>query len=227
MPLTRRFSSADIYVPVTTTPSKVYTEEIIGNFNAIFLAETEAAIPAIKAEFAARLSNAQLPDPKTYNQVKSVLGSNLEDIIYEIMSGDQQGAMLKIFTLISLIVFLFMLLPTLNLVNLNISRILERASEIGVRKAFGATSLELVGQFLVENLVLTSIGAVFGFIVSGLILRALNLSGIVSYSNFTINYRVFFWGIMLSLVFGIISGAYPAFRMSRLNPVQALKGGLR
>ena len=52
-----------------------------------------------------------------------------------------------------------MLLPAVNLVNLNISRIMERASEIGVRKAFGASSRTLVGQFVVENLVLTLVGA--------------------------------------------------------------------
>ena len=44
-----------------------------------------------------------------------------------------------------------MLLPAVNLVNLNVSRIMERASEIGVRKAFGASSRALVGQFVVEN----------------------------------------------------------------------------
>ena len=55
---------------------------------------------------------------------------------------------------------LFMALPAMNLVNLNISRILERASEIGVRKAFGASSWTLVGQFLVENLILTLVGSV-------------------------------------------------------------------
>ena len=44
-----------------------------------------------------------------------------------------------------------MLLPALNLVNLSLSRILERSSEIGVRKAFGASSWTLFGQFLVEN----------------------------------------------------------------------------
>ena len=53
-----------------------------------------------------------------------------------------------------------MLLPAINLVNLNVSRILERASEIGVRKAFGASSRTLVGQFVVENVVLTLVGGV-------------------------------------------------------------------
>ena len=61
---------------------------------------------------------------------------------------------------------LFMLLPTLNLVNINLSRILERSSEIGVRKAFGASSRTLVGQFVVENLVLTLIGAAVGLVLS-------------------------------------------------------------
>ena len=44
---------------------------------------------------------------------------------------------------------LFMLL-TINLININVSRIMERAGEIGVRKAFGASSWTLVGQFIVE-----------------------------------------------------------------------------
>ena len=54
---------------------------------------------------------------------------------------------------------LFMLLPTLHLVNLNIGRIEERTSEIGVRKSFGASARTLVGQFVAENVLLTLVGA--------------------------------------------------------------------
>ena len=53
---------------------------------------------------------------------------------------------------------LFMLLPALHLVNLNIGRIEERTSEIGVRKSFGASTPTLVGQFVAENVLLTLIG---------------------------------------------------------------------
>jgi putative ABC transport system permease protein len=49
----------------------------------------------------------------------------------------------------------------------------------------------------------------------------------LSYAHFTINVRVFAYGMALAIVFGLISGVYPAWRMSRLNPVQALKGGPR
>ena len=122
---------------------------------------------------------------------------------------------------------LFSLLPAVNLVNLNMSRIMERASEIGVRKAFGASSRTLVGQFVVENLVLTLIGGAAGFLLSALVLRALNTSGLIPYAHFTINVRVFLYGLGLAVFFGLLSGVYPAWRMSRLHPVQALKGASR
>jgi putative ABC transport system permease protein len=113
-----------------------------------------------------------------------------------------------------------------NLVNINISRIMERASEIGVRKAFGAPSRTLVGQFLVENILLTLVGSVIGFVLSVLALRAVSQSGLFTYAHFSLNPRVFAYGILAALAFGLLSGVYPAWRMSRLNPVDALRGGV-
>jgi putative ABC transport system permease protein len=117
-----------------------------------------------------------------------------------------------------------MALPAINLVNLNVSRIMERASEIGVRKAFGASSRTLVVQFVVENLALTIIGGLIGFLLAGFALSAINESGTIPYANLTLNTRIFAWGIGLSVVFGLLSGVYPAWRMSRVHPVVALKG---
>ncbi len=122
---------------------------------------------------------------------------------------------------------LFMLLPAVNLMNLNTSRILERASEIGVRKAFGASSRTLVGQFIIENVVLTLVGAAIGFVLAGWLLQAINTSGLIQYASLHLNYRIFAWGVALAVVFGLLSGVYPAWRMSRLHPVQALKGASR
>jgi putative ABC transport system permease protein len=120
-----------------------------------------------------------------------------------------------------------MLLPAVNLINLNTSRIMERASEIGVRKAFGASSRSLVGQFVVENLVLTLVGAALGFVASAWLLRAINDSGVIQYAELALNYRIFGWGVLLAVLFGLFSGVYPAWRMARLHPVQALKGASR
>ena len=102
-----------------------------------------------------------------------------------------------------------MLLPTVNLVNLNVSRILERASEIGVRKAFGASSRTLVAQFLVENLVLTagrrrssaSLASVAGAP------RDQRRADSSRTPNLHVNYRVFLYGLALALFFGVLSAS--------------------
>jgi putative ABC transport system permease protein len=112
-------------------------------------------------------------------------------------------------------------------VNLQVSRILERASEIGVRKAFGASSRTLVGQFVVENVALSLVGGALGFVLSRLVLDALSASGVLAYARFTVNSRVFLYGLGFALFFGVLSGVYPAWRMSRLHPVEALRGSTR
>ncbi|HEX8090931.1 MAG TPA: FtsX-like permease family protein, partial [Blastocatellia bacterium] len=122
---------------------------------------------------------------------------------------------------------LFMLLPTINLININVSRIMERASEVGVRKAFGASSLTLVGQFVIENVLLSLVGGAICFVGSVLVLRAIAQSGIIPHAEFHFNYRIFLYGLGMAVFFGLFSGVYPAWKMSRLHPVQALKGGTR
>jgi putative ABC transport system permease protein len=111
----------------------------------------------------------------------------------------------------------------LNLVNINISRILERSSEIGVRKAFGASSKTLVGQFIVENIILTFLGAAIGLLLSFIILQVINGSDLISNLHLTINFTVLFYSLVACLIFGLLSGVYPAWRMSRLHVVTALK----
>ena len=101
---------------------------------------------------------------------------------------------------------------------------MERSSEIGVRKAFGASSLTLVGQFVVENVIITLIGGAIALILAIGILEIINSSSLIPYVNFSLNYRIFFNSLVICLFFGLFSGVYPAFKMSRLQPVDALRG---
>ena len=119
-------------------------------------------------------------------------------------------------------VLLFMLLPVLNLVNINLSRIMERSSEIGVRKAFGASSKYLVGQFLVENIILTVLGGVMGLVLSLVVLKIYTSLQLIPYGQLRFNGWIFIYGFVITIVFGILSGVYPAWKMSRLHPVDAL-----
>ena len=122
------------------------------------------------------------------------------------------------------LMLLFMALPALNLVNLNTGRILERSSEIGVRKAFGATSRQLVAQLVMENVLLCLIGGAVGLVLAAGVLWWLEGSGIIPYLQVHLDLAVFGYGLLITLVFGLLSGVIPAWKMSRLAPVHALKG---
>jgi putative ABC transport system permease protein len=158
-----------------------------------------------------------------WDSVGCVMGTQMDLIVSE--SGLPQscgsGALMAG---IAGLMILFMLLPAMNLVNMNVSRIFERSSEIGVRRAFGASRSNLVGQFVVENVILTLIGGVIAVILSAIVLDALNGSGVMPYAHFAINPRVLLYGLLICLFFGVFSGALPAYRMSRLHPVNALRG---
>ena len=119
---------------------------------------------------------------------------------------------------------LFMLLPALHLVNLNVGRIEERTSEIGVRKSFGASTRTLVGQFVAENVLLTLVGAVLSLPLSWGIQELPGGFGFGGYMDVEVMIRTFFYGVLLALFFGVFSGAWPAWKMARLHPVKALTG---
>ena len=126
--------------------------------------------------------------------------------------------------IIAVLMLLFMLLPALNLVNLNTGRIMERSAEIGVRKAFGASSGQLVLQFVIENVLLCLVGGLLGLAFAKGALLWLEGSGLIPYLKVELNFPVFFCGLVIASVFGLLSGLIPAWKMSRLHPVLALKG---
>jgi len=120
----------------------------------------------------------------------------------------------------------FMLLPALNLVNLNTGRIMERRVEIGVRKAFGATSSQLALQLVVENVLLCLAGGLLALAATAGVLAWLEHIQLIDYMRYDLNLAVFGWGMLIATVFGLVSGVLPAWKMSRLDPVHALKGAL-
>jgi putative ABC transport system permease protein len=227
VPILRFASSADLWVPVTTAKTSAYKEEWLGDFTALILARGAADVPQVKAEFQAQLRSAEghLPDPKQFKTLTAGADTLFEGAARTFLPGDavvNPGGRLRA-ALLALMLG-FMLLPTINLVNINLSRILDRASEIGVRRAFGASARTLVGQFLIENLVMTLIGAAVGLVLAAGVLRAFNVSGILEHTQLQINLRVFLCGLAIAIFFGLFSGVVPAWRMSKLHPVRALRG---
>jgi len=224
----REAAYADIWAPVTTLPTNLWKVGLMGDFRAMLLADSPKNFRAIRSEFAARLPHVVMLEPDRYKTISGTPRTRLEDVAADAVgtTDDVPRTGLFIGALIAL-ALLFMLLPAINLVNLNISRIYERVSEIGVRKAFGASTSHLVGQFIVENVVLALAGGAIGFVLSIWVLQLINGSGLIANADFRVNPRVFLYGLGMSVCFGVLSGAYPAWRMARLDPIEALRGGPR
>lgn len=225
VPLTRWAAYSEIWVPLGTYKTDDYKRQLMASFAGLVLARSTDDFPAMRREFLARLERFEFDDPANFNNVQAGLDTTFEAAARIIVPGDQFDPKRTVILRSGLIVLalLFITLPTLNLVSINLSRIMERASEIGVRKAFGASSRALVGQFVVENVVLTLLGGLIGFALSFVaiqLLRRLQL-----YLVLDMNLRIFGYGMLAALLFGIISGVYPAWRMARMHPVKALRGG--
>ena len=241
-PLTQVYAGSDIYLPYTADKSPLVEGELAGRYMAIIVARKASDLPRIRADFLAMLPKIPLQNDK--DVAKKKLGSfnssgdgfnpdslvahaetYVESFTSILASTNDDSGKATFFMLLSLFALLFMLLPALNLINVNISRIMERASEIGIRKAYGASAGTLSLQFVIENVILTVIGGGIAIGLSSLIILYLNRYGIgpLPTLNLTINWLVVAVALLLCLVFGLMSGAYPAWRMSKLSVVDALK----
>ncbi len=226
-PETRMYSYGEIWLPYTTNKSQSYRTEWLGSYTALLYVEDPARKPLVQEELQDQLAKFVHDDPEQFQVAKSTADTRLEVITRDFTNSRfeaDSGASVFI-TSFAVAMLAFMLLPAINLTNLNTSRIMERAGEIGVRKAFGASVMELVKQFLIENLVLTIVGGIVGLVLGIGLLMLLETSGMIAYADFRLNWTVFVGAFGLMIVFGLFSGIYPAFKMARMQPVQALKGG--
>ena len=220
VPVTAYQFYSDIFIPYTVSKGDFKGKGYQGNYTAILLAPTKAAVPAMKNEYEQMIKKVPM-ESKEFKQIFSHANSFLAGYLD---SGNEDLSGVTILTiLLSVLALLVMLLPTLNLVNINITRIMERSSEIGVRKAFGASSRTLVYQFIVENLILTLLGGLIGVVLSFLVIRLINQAHLINNLDLSLNFTVLLYALATCIFFGFFSGVYPAWRMSKLNVVTALK----
>jgi putative ABC transport system permease protein len=113
----------------------------------------------------------------------------------------------------------------IGIMNIMYVSVTERTYEIGLRKALGATSGNILWQFLWEALVITFLGAVIGFIL-GIGLSYLVAIGASSQGigwKFMVSVRSIVLAIGVSFLIGIVFGVFPALAAAKLDPVTALR----
>jgi putative ABC transport system permease protein len=181
-----------LWAPISTFPSSGYRQQLTGSFSALILAHHARDLPRIQREVARIASGVVTDDPAKLKTVYFWADSNL-DLFARGTVGSEQNAdsgATRLAAILATAMVLFMLLPALNLVNLNTGRILERQTEIGVRKAFGATSATLAGQLVVENILLCLAGGLIALAATAGVLAWIEAAALIPYLNIDMDWAV-------------------------------------
>src|SRR5258708_6088097 len=139
------------------------------------------------------------------------------------VQGVATGGFIETVRLFSIIGLLVLVIAGINFVNLSTAQSEKRAREVGIRKVVGSLRSNLVMQFLVESLVLTTVAFVFSLVLVQAALPAFNdLTGDVLRVPYG---SVVFWVVMIGYVgvTGLLAGSRPAFYLSAFKPVKVLK----
>ncbi|PYF77378.1 ABC transporter permease [Pedobacter nutrimenti] len=139
-------------------------------------------------------------------------------------NGKVTGGRIDQVRLFLFLAFCVLLIACINYMNLSTARSEKRAREVGIRKALGSRRQTLVGQFILESMVISMMAVLLAFGLLELALpyfnNLLNISMSISYGSYQI------WMVLAGLILltGFLAGSYPAFYLSSFIPVKVLKG---
>ena len=222
---------ADIWIPYTATSAcnNNWNEGIGGLFNCYVMLKEGCSRDELKREVdeRVRLYNSKLSDcrARIFDQPHSQVEQWMR-----ISEKGQGETVAKVYLRYAIILFVLLLVPALNLSGITFSRMRKRIAELGVRRAFGATKGNIIGQVLMENLVLTLIGGLLGLCLSfvamwllrdWLLVTSLGEAGL---SMSMLNGYVFLAALFFCLVMNLMSAGLPAWKVSRVNITESING---
>jgi len=132
----------------------------------------------------------------------------------------QQDSTQRIATLLAIVAAVSLFVGGIGVMNIMLVSVIERTREIGIRMAVGAKPVDVMTQFLVESLVLSTVGGLLGLALG---------AGAAYYMASFFGWKFFFPAPTAAIAFfvsggvGVVFGLYPAIRASRLDPITALR----
>jgi len=128
---------------------------------------------------------------------------------------------MPVISTIALLSMLVLLVACVNYTNLATAQSLGRTREVGMRKTMGATQTQLLTQFLVESLVIAAIAMVFAIAILEIIIPLFNNA---ANKNLTLDYVATMpWLLLTTALVGLFAGVYPAWLITKTNPIEALR----
>ena len=231
---------AQVWIPYTSTDqvNNTWTADLMGLMSCTILAKSRADFPAIREECDRRLAafNQVIGESggyrffsrnRPYDQEKNALATaaNHEPDL----RGERRSRLM--------IYLILLIVPAINLSSMTQSRLRQRVSEIGVRRAFGCTRGEIAGQILAENFIVTLLAGVLGFLLS--VGFAYTCNDIIFAQEFSrtlnpptvdasilIHLSTFLWALLFCFVLNLLSAGIPAWRAARMNIVESIGGRL-
>lgn len=228
-----------VWIPYTAggADKEMWNSNHMGMMSCTILAKDRDDFPAIREEADRRLAEYNkiigedgwsfISRNRPYDQEKNAIafGANWEP---DLPAHRRQ----------QLIIFLILLIvPAINISSMTQSRLHQRVSEIGVRRAFGSTRMELMMQIIAENFVITLIAGVLGLLLSVVFAYVGNdflfaqpfsptLNPPEVDASILLQLDTFLWALFFCFVLNLLSSGLPAWRASRIGIVSALEGRL-
>ena len=168
--------------------------------------------------------NIELDNPATVKQVVDAINFRFKGELKAFSASDlssQFGSILGSFRLlVAAVAAISAIVAGVGIINTMLMSVLERFKEIGTLKAVGWTNSNVIQMILMESVLISFFGAIFGIIAGYLFgVLAHTAFGLTTLISFELLLEVF----VFAFVLGIIGGAYPAFIASKMDPVEALR----
>jgi putative ABC transport system permease protein len=198
----------DVYIPITTA-----------------LARFPVGVPSAVDEIAVRVGEAE----ELYPAVRTIQGllrhwhrgvTDYEVVVPEELLAQAQRTQRIFNVVMGSIAGISLLVGGIGIMNIMLANVSERTREIGIRRAIGATKRDILGQFLIETVLVCLSGGMAGIILGFLIAKGITLYAGWETGFSPVSVVVAF---VTSASVGLIFGLFPARRAAQLDPVQALR----
>ena len=139
------------------------------------------------------------------------------------MVGAAQDAAKLMSLLLTAIAAITLLVSGIGIMNVMFVTVAERTKEIGISKAIGGKQGDILGQFLLESVILSMIGGVIGILIGNGVIYIVNGTSLTELIKLSPSFTGIIVGFGFSVLVGVFFGFYPALKASRLDPVDALR----